>query len=316
MPLSLLSNHGSLSYTSAVRIEISPLEKGDLNSVISLTFPAYRALLDQAIADNKSEETVLALVARSTGRAVGLVLARYSGTGGSPPESEHSQPLTLLSIMTDLLWRRRGVATSLLQALEEEGRRLGHQQLTVSYTTKIASLAGFEHLLSSRRWSVPQPDMYLSLFRISDMLKAPSLSFVTSRPRGYELFPLSELSDEESARIRAGVAAGDIPKGLSPFADKEHLVPEVSAGIRCGKDVVAWMTLIRSPFIPDALCYRSLFVHPEMRAANGFGPLVAIEAFYLHAASHILEERPNGVFGTSFNAIKQINTTPTYYFVY
>ncbi len=286
---------------------ITPLGREDISAVSSLTFPAYRFLLEQAIADNKSEETVIALVARSAGTPVGLVLARYSVTDGSSPDAEHPQQLALLSVMTDLLWRRCGVATSLLQALKEEGWRLGFQRLKVGYTTKMESLAAFEHLLASTGWSAPQPSMHLSLFRVSDMQKASWQGFALSRPRGYELFPLSELRDEESARLKAGVAAGDIPEGLSPFADEEYLVPELSVGIRFGKDVVAWMTLIRSPFISDALCYRSFFVHPAMRTANGFGALVAREAFYLHAASHIREERPNGVFGTSCNAIKQLN---------
>jgi len=286
---------------------ITPLGKEDISTVSSLTFPAYRSLLEEAIADNKSEKKVIALVARSAGIPVGLVLARYSVTGGSTPDAEHPQQLDILSVMTDLLWRRCGIATSLLQALEKEARRLGVQRLTVGYTTKIESLAAFEHLLASTGWSPPQPSMHLSLFRVSDMLKVSGQGFVLSRPRGYELFPLSELRDEESAQLKAGVAAGDIPEGLSPFADEKYLVPEVSVGIRCGKDVVAWMTLIRSPYISDALCYRSLFVHPAMRAANGFGPLVNREAFYLHAASHIREERPNGVFGISCNAIKQLN---------
>jgi GNAT superfamily N-acetyltransferase len=286
---------------------ITPLGKEDISTVSSLTFPAYRSLLEQSIADNKSEEKIIALVARSAGTPVGLVLARYSVTGGRSPDAEHPQQLALLSVMTDLLWRWCGVATLLLQALAEEGGRLGHQRLTVGYTTKMESLAAFERLLASAGWSAPQPSMHLSLFRVSDMQKASWQVFVLSRPQGYELFPLSELRDEESVRLKAGVAAGDIPEGLSPFADEEYLVPEVSVGVRSGKDVVAWMTLIRSPFISDALCYRSLFVHPAMRTANGFGALVAREAFYLHAASHIRKERPNGVFGTSYSATKQLN---------
>jgi GNAT superfamily N-acetyltransferase len=286
---------------------ITPLTEGDLPTVLSLTFPSYRPLLEKVTAAEQTKEQIIAFVARSAGGPVGLVMASYSLVERDLPADKKTSPLNVLSIMTTPLWRHCGVASALMKALAEEARLLGRTSMTLRYTTKIESLLAFEHLLLSAGWCAPQPSMQLSLFKLCDMASAPWLSMVTAPPLEYELFALSELRDQERTGIMGGIATGDISEGLSPFADEELLVPELSFGLRKGSDVVAWMTLIRSPFVPDALCYRSLFVNPRLRMANGFGPFLAAHAFQRHLASSILEERPKGLFGTSYTATKQLN---------
>ncbi len=286
---------------------VTPLAEGDLHAVAGLTFPSYRPLLEKVTSAEQAKEQVIALVARSAGGPVGLVMASYSLLESISPAGKSTAPLNILSMMTTPLWRHCGVASALMKALAEEGKRLGLTCMNVRYTTKIESLLAFEHLLLSAGWCAPQPSMQLSLFKISDMASAPWLPKVTAPNPEYELFPLTELRDEERTRLMAGIAAGDIPEGLSPFADEEHLVPELSFGFRKGSDVVAWMTLIRSPFVPDALCYRSLFVNPKLRMANGFGPFLAAHAFRHHLTSPVKEERPKGLFGTSYTATKELN---------
>lgn len=286
---------------------IASFEESDLGSAYSLTFPLYRPLLEKLVAGNNSKERAVAFVARSSGSLIGLVLSRYTVMECDFPDGQSVQNLDLLSVMTSPLWRHCGVASALMSAMAEKGRSLGCVICKTGYTTKIGSLVALEHLLASAGWTPPMPQLHIALFRVSDMAKASWQWSLPSLPEGYELFVFSELRDEERAGIMAGIAAGYIPEELSPFADEKYQVPELSVGLRKGGDVVAWMTLTRAPHVADALCYRSLFVHPKMRTGNGFGPLVAREAFYLHAASKITEERPKGLFGTSFSATKQLN---------
>ncbi len=68
------------------------------------------------------------------------------------------------------------------------------------------------------------------------------------------------------------------------------------------------MIVTRSPLVPDALCYRSTFVCPHLRAAQALGPLILAAALRRHAASPIADTRPVGVYGMSFDSsIKMIN---------
>lgn len=58
----------------------------------------------------------------------------------------------------------------------------------------------------------------------------------------------------------------------------------------------------------NALCYRSTFVRPDLRAAQALGPLILAAALRRHAASPIAATRPVGVYGMSFDSsIKMIN---------
>jgi GNAT superfamily N-acetyltransferase len=290
---------------SGSNITITPLLPEDLSAVSHLTFPSYRSLLKEAV--NGTNEKILALVARSKGIPVGLVLAEPPSVMDNFSYNEKKNALKLFSVMTDPEWRRRSIATALLQALTQQSRYLGYLRLITGYTTKIKSLVAFEHLLASSGWDTPIPSMELSIFRIGDMETASWLDAVSTPPPGYKLFPLNELTDKDRVWINAGIATGEIPEYLSPFAEEEYLVPEISVGLRYGRDIVAWMTLIRAPLVADALCYRTLFVHPKLRTTKGFGPLVAATAGKLHAASPIRKERPKGIFGTSFHSIKQLN---------
>jgi len=283
-------------YSPNADITISSIEDVDVKSASCFTYPAYHSLLEKAASGKKTEDNLLAFVACADGVTIGLVLAR-----------EAKNAVTLLSIMTSEPWRRHGIGTAMIQKLIQESRRLSCNRIIAGYTTKITSLTALEHFLAATGWNSPEPDMYMSMFHVKEMLHAQWLSKVSQPPPGYELISFSELQTEERSRLNASLDAGDIPQGLSPFADEEYMVPELSIGLRYDSDIVAWQTLIRSPFIVDALCYRSLFVSPKMRTGNGFGPLVATEAFYRHAKSPICNERPKGVYGTAFTAIKQLN---------
>ncbi|TCD47037.1 hypothetical protein [Chlorobium sp. N1] len=115
------------------------------------------------------------------------------------------------------------------------------------------------------------------------------------------------MQGEERLKLQERIDSGDIPRRLSPFGEDDAMIPELSVGIRQSGRVVAWMCLQRSPVASDAICYRSLYVDPLLRTANGLGPIVAAEAFQRHASSDIAHERPKGVFNTHHRARKQMN---------
>ncbi|WP_449258578.1 GNAT family N-acetyltransferase [Chlorobium limicola] len=293
-------------YSPSASITVDGLKAGELPEVSSLTFKSSRELLEKAIDGHQENGDVLALVARADGRPVGLVLAEPmpQRDGGNATGQKR---LLLRSVFSNLLWQHKGIGKLLMASLETGARDLGYSSIQTEYTPKLESFEAFERLLVSAGWKSPRLFMEESLFWIKDMVYGDWLKRVPQLPDEYELVAFDRLTEADRAGLQVRLNTGDIPHGLSPFAEEEHLVPELSVGLRHDSKIVAWMSLLRSPVVHDAICYRSLYVDPVLRMANGLGPILAADAFRRHAANPIAEERPKGIFNTHHTAIKQMN---------
>ena len=294
----------------AAQLAINPLMPEDVAAVTEMTFPAFRPLLAPCLAGEAHDGyAVIARVARDVGIPVGLVLAQTplaaAADGG---DAEQPKTARLLSVSVVPAWRRRGVATRLMRSLEEELIQRGCTKLTTGYTTRMPAWQPLERLLAACRWPAPEATLLMSMAQIANVMKAPWLAAPLEVPPGFELFEWAQLTADERAQLQREVDGGEIPGGLSSFGDDEFIEPAISVGVRHNGEVVAWMIVIRSPFAPNALCYRSLFVRPQLRAVHALGPQMVAEALCRHAASPIEKAYPLAVCGMSFkNATKHIN---------
>lgn len=304
-----LSTAGS---ADAAQLAISPLMPEDIAAATEMTFPTFRPLLTPCLAGEAHDGfEVIALVARDGDIPVGLVLAQAplaaAADGG---DAEQPETARLLSVSVVPGWRRRGVATRLMRSLEEALIQRGCTRLTTGYTTRMPAWQPFERLLDACRWPAPEATLLMSMGLVDNMMKAPPpwLAAPREMPPGFELFEWSQLGAEERAQLQREVDNREIPGGLSPLGDEEIIEPDISVGVRHNGEVIAWMIVIRSPWVPDALCYRSQYVRPHLRGTQALGPLTLAEALRRHAASPIKEVRPVGTFGMSFkNAAKMLN---------
>jgi len=250
-----------------------------------------------------------ALVARTGGVPVGLVLAQLPlPTVANEDDPERHKTARLLSVFVVPAWQRHRVATRLLRSLEEALSKRTCARLTTGYTTRMPAWQPLEKLLAACRWPAPETTLLMSMGLVDQVMNAPWLAAPREAPAGFELFEWSQLGIEERAQLQREVEGGEIPEGLSPFDDEEFIEAAISVGVRYNGEVVAWMIVTCSPFIVDALCYRSQYVRPQLRFAQALGPLMLAEALCRHAASPIKEARPVGVFGIPFkSATKMIN---------
>lgn len=294
----------------AAQLVINPLMPEDIAAVTEMTFPAFRPLLAPCLAGEAHDgSAVVALVARDGDIPVGLVLAQ-TPLAAAADGGDAAQPKTarLLSVSVVPAWRRRGVATRLMRSLEEELIQRGCTKLTTGYTTRMPAWQPLERLLAACRWPEPETSLLMTMGYFHEVAKAPWLAVSYEAPPGFELFEWSQLGTEERAQLQREVDGGKIPSGLSPFGDDEYIEPAISVGVRHKGEVVAWMIVIRSPWMSNVMCYRSQFVRTHLRTAQALGPLMMASAFHRHAANLICEERPVLVFGMPFNsATKMIN---------
>jgi predicted N-acetyltransferase YhbS len=289
---------------------ISQIEPADIAVVSGLTFPAFRPHLARCLSGEVRDGfESIAHVARHDGVPVGLLLVQ-SPTAGVADGGDAQRPKSakLLSVSVLPAWRQLGVASRLMLSIEEKLRERDCVGLTADHTTLMPAWQPFERLLAACHWCAPDAKLLMSKGYCREVLKAPWLNALREVPPEFELFEWTQLSVEERIQLQHDVAEGMIPYVLSPFTEVEDIEPSISVGVRHHGEVVAWMIVTRSPLVPDALCYRSTFVRPHLRAAQALGPLILAAALRRHAASPIAATRPVGVYGMSFDSsIKMIN---------
>lgn len=285
---------------------ISQIEPADMAAVSGLTFPAFRPHLARCLSGEVHDGfESIAHVARHDGIPVGLLLAQSPAAGG---DTHSPKVAKLLSVSVLPAWRQRGVASRLMRSIEEKLRERDCVGLTADHTTLMPAWQPFERLLAACHWCAPDAKLLMSKGYCREVVKAPWLNALREVPPEFELFEWTQLRAEERIRLQHDVAEGKIPHVLSPFTEVEDIEPSISVGVRHHGEVVAWMIVTRSPLVPNALCYRSTFVRPDLRAAQALGPLILAAALRRHAANPIADTRPVGVYGMSFDSsTKMIN---------
>jgi GNAT superfamily N-acetyltransferase len=292
------------------KLVITQIRPTDMDAVSGLTFPAFRPHLVRSLLGEMHEGfESIALVVRHEGIPVGLLLAQSPAAGaadGGDPQSPKAAKLLSVSVLP--AWRQRGVASRLMRAMEEVLRGRDCVGLTAAYTTLMPAWQPFERLLAACHWSAPDAMLLMSKGYCHEVIKAPWLNVLPKAPPDLELFEWTHLSANERLQLQHEVDEGRVPYVLSPFTETEDIEPSISVGVRYQGEVVAWMIVTRSPLVPNALCYRSTFVRPQLRVAHALGPLILAEALRRHAASPIVDTRPVGVYGMSFDSsTKMIN---------
>lgn len=224
----------------AVRFEIDGMRAGEAEACQGLTFPAYRHLLAlEPTLRHPSEPEQhriqpVAVVARLDGRLLGLGLAELPLQAGDVPQ--------LLSISVRSEYRRRGVATALVGAVEDLVAARGFDSMEAVYMTGRESIAALERILAARAWEPPALRSVSVKFTIEEALATPWYGRVRT-PEGAEIFPWCELTAAERQRIAASnEEAPWIPDSLQPWRHDTHGFDAVSSvGLRYRGEVVGWV---------------------------------------------------------------------------
>jgi GNAT superfamily N-acetyltransferase len=215
-----------------------------------LTFPLYRPLL-------REPGLAVARGAEAAGLPVGLALA------------EAGRAARLLSVAVLPAWRRQGVATRLLVALEADLIAAGCTSLEAIWIAGQPSTLALERLLERRGCWPSQPRMLVCRSHIGLLRHAP---FTTARPpaRAGEVMSWAELPIQLREELRCELAERPFcPAWASPFGEEERIEPVTSLFAVRGGRVEAWMMTHR--IAPDTIRYSRLFVRSGMPAGTGLG---------------------------------------------
>lgn len=236
----------------------------------AMTFPAYRHLLALQPCFRHPEENdprqiqPLAIGAWESGEPAGLLVAELPVEKGGDPE--------LLSLFVPSERRGRGIATALVERLEQEIERREFHKLVAVYMTGKPSIEAVERILEKRRWQPPETRMVSVKFDLEKLSEAAWLRRYKLGPE-YEIFPWVELGDQERDEIREShEKLGWIAADLLPWDyEKTGVEPLTSVGVRYKGKVVGWV--LNHRLSEDTIRYTCSFIHKSLGRLGKIVPL-------------------------------------------
>ena len=232
---------------------MEPVEFEILNCLSShlysrMTFPSFRVALESVSSDGRYS----AIGASCLGQPAGLVIAESKG-----------RQTGILSLYVDRAHRGRGLATSLLQRIEEHVTRLGSNSLRIGYLEKSEQSAALERVLQKCGWPAPVPHKVYATFRPSRMLEAPFMKDY-ELPAGFEMVLWRDLTESQRDMLREECDRADwIPYRLIPFRYEVNMETRNSLALLINGRVVGWQ--LTQQLQPEVLTYSCSYVHPQMQ---------------------------------------------------
>lgn len=205
-----------------------------------------------------ADPNLLALGASFWGQPAGVAVVR---TGDEAAQ--------LLDLYVLPAYRKAGIGTSLLAAVEEAVQGTGRGRLHTLYRPDEHTPV-FQRLLAKQGWTPPtHSHIVFWTTREQDALHLEWVQKYRFRPP-YQVVPWPDITEAERAHIASRGEAGWYPTDLSPFhRPVEAWDPETSLGLRYNGEIVGWVLNVREA--PLQLLIEILFVDPPLqRLGKGF----------------------------------------------
>jgi GNAT superfamily N-acetyltransferase len=208
-----------------------------------MTFPAYRHLLAQEptirLPGEPEQRPILpvALAARSVEHpVVALAVAELPAPGADGPSE-------LLSVFVAREHRGQGIATALVDAMEQALGKRGATSVEAVYTTGKPSIAAVERIFEKRGWEPPVLRTITVRFTMAEALSTPWYGRMGLLPAGAEIFSWVDLTAAERQQLRESNARAPwIANSLQPWRhDQLGFDPVSSVGLRYRGEVVGWV---------------------------------------------------------------------------
>ena len=233
-------------------LTIHLIESHEAAEYVNLTFAPMRAKLPFVTTDGP----LVAIAATGPDGPIGLVYG----------EIDQQNTGHVRSLFVKAAHRNRGIARSLLRAVEEQFRKRGCLRMQIAYLTGKPSTEALERVLSAAEWD--QPLLKNLMCRLDERIRGwRAFQRATWLADEFELFPWTELSSEDRVTIeRTQAERLWIPPDLVPFQYEKDFEPLTSFGIRYHGQPVGWMITHR--LAPDTIRYTCSFIQKERQGRS------------------------------------------------
>ena len=186
-------------------------------------------------------------------------------------------------------FRKKGVGSGLLNALQNKLKQLNIKKIKVNAITSEKNIELLEEFLIKRGFSKARLLTEVYMFDPKVLINENKLikSILNSDfelPEKIEFLPKNEVREEllEKVRNKEGI---DYPDVLSPFANEFNLDDECTQfAVFDDKEIVGWMTALRTP--ENSILYRSLFVREDYRK-SALGYFIFNSIIKLHTERYV-----------------------------
>jgi GNAT superfamily N-acetyltransferase len=193
----------------------------------SMTFPAYRGLLNF----NYADVAPLAIGTLQNEAPAGLALLV---TIPSASEAE------LLSIFVSPRLRRSGIALELMQRTLAYCETHRIQNISATYMSGQDSTQTLENIFNKTGWTAPQTRMLVVRCSLDSIKSAPWLNRY-ALPKGYEVLPWAQVTTAEREALRvSNLEKPWIAPDLVPFDFEENYEPVTSVALRVNGTILGW----------------------------------------------------------------------------
>lgn len=223
------------------------------------------------------DDDALIFVASIADQAVGYLLA-------SVEEATRSGEVEAMGVMEP--YRRRGVGTHLLSALEQALAERNCLVVTKLYEASAPSVTAIEGLLHCRQWKDPQLFIQRYHFNVQ-AFHPPWFERDYPLPVEFDIFPWSQLTAEDERLIERQLEGGTFSANVYPLGnDKDLIEPLNSLGMRHQGVLIGWMVTHR--VAPDTIRYSYFYVRDDYRH-QGYSVRLLVDAIRLQQASSVPE---------------------------
>lgn len=212
----------------------------------AFTFPS----LQKRWQTQRQRGELIGISATIDNRMVGMVIAEIIPDSQNPATTYAS----ILSCFVVPDAQQQGIGTTLINHLEKELRKIGCQQIEMTYKSSELTTLALEPLLQKLGWLPPKTTFILAQTTTEKIAEAPWL-YKYPLPDSFTVFPWVELTAKDRQTL---LQKGGYPPSLNPFLDEARLEPMNSLGLRHQGEAIGWIVTHR--VAPDTIRYSSLFV--------------------------------------------------------
>ena len=228
----------------------------------SFTFPFYRSQLQHLMPQGND----LAIGAVDGNQPVGLLLAEIEPDGTSA---------IVLSIFVKPSHRQQGIATALLNQLEQAVRPWDVKQLQLVYITGKPTTIALERLLQHSHWTSPTTSMIVCK-STTDRIADASWMKQYRLPSSFQISPWSEVTAADVHQMEQQQLDNPwIPADLAPSRQEGTLEPINSLGLRHQGQIVGWVLTHRLDL--NTIRYTCSYIRPDFQRMGRLVP-VYVEA--------------------------------------
>jgi GNAT superfamily N-acetyltransferase len=231
----------------------------------AMTYPVHRRLLPLLGSESATDDGIrpIACTARMGDRPVGLALAQM------PTADEPAAEVLSIYVAPDL--RGQGIATALVQGLEEELANRGIPCILGVYMTSLPTVPALERISVKRGFT--EPVRRTIVVRATPEEAATTLWYRRARmPADSTIFPWTELTpDERETMQRTQAESGWIHPDLEPWRFDNGFDPQSSVGMRRDGAVVGWV--INHRIAPNMVRFTVSFIRGDLARRGGIFPL-------------------------------------------